>query len=62
VHKAFMPSKEEITKAKRIVKAYKDSIKKGLGVISVDGRMVDLPVVIRAERILKRANAGTKKA
>ncbi|MHA1211893.1 MAG: HpcH/HpaI aldolase/citrate lyase family protein, partial [Candidatus Heimdallarchaeota archaeon] len=38
VHKAFMPSKEEITKAKRIVKAYKDSIKKGLGVISVDGR------------------------
>ncbi len=60
VHRAFMPSKEEITKAKRIVKAYKDAIKKGSGAISVDGRMVDLPIVIRSERILKRAQGNKK--
>ncbi len=60
VHRAFMPVKEEITKAKRIVKAYKEAIKKGSGAISVDGRMVDLPVVRRSERILKRAQGNKK--
>ncbi|MHA1504277.1 MAG: HpcH/HpaI aldolase/citrate lyase family protein [Candidatus Heimdallarchaeota archaeon] len=60
VHRAFMPSKEEITKAKRIVKAYKDAIKKGSGAFTVDGRMVDLPIVIRSERILKRAQGNKK--
>ncbi len=58
VHRAFMPTEIEIAKAEKIVNAYKDSIKRGLGVISVDGRMIDLPVVIRSERILKRAKAG----
>ncbi|MCF2143925.1 MAG: HpcH/HpaI aldolase/citrate lyase family protein [Candidatus Heimdallarchaeota archaeon] len=60
VHRAFMPSEVEIEKAKRIVKAYRESLKKGLGAVSVDGRMIDLPVVMRAERILKRAKAGKK--
>ncbi|MHA1187831.1 MAG: HpcH/HpaI aldolase/citrate lyase family protein [Candidatus Heimdallarchaeota archaeon] len=60
VHRAFMPSKEEIIKAKRIVKAYKDAIKKGSGAFTVDGRMVDLPIVIRSERILKRAQGNKK--
>ncbi|MHA1631149.1 MAG: HpcH/HpaI aldolase/citrate lyase family protein [Candidatus Heimdallarchaeota archaeon] len=60
VHRAFMPSEEEIEKAKRIVKAYRESLKKGLGAVSVDGRMIDLPVVMRAERILKRAKAWKK--
>jgi citrate lyase subunit beta/citryl-CoA lyase len=58
VHKAFMPSPKEITKAEKIVKAYKDSLKKGRGAITVDGKMIDVPVVIRAEQILKRAEAG----
>ncbi|MHA1461855.1 MAG: HpcH/HpaI aldolase/citrate lyase family protein [Candidatus Heimdallarchaeota archaeon] len=61
VHRAFSPSQEEIDRAKRIVKAYKDAKKKGLGVISVDGRMIDLPVVKRSERILKRADASHQK-
>ncbi|MHA1124690.1 MAG: HpcH/HpaI aldolase/citrate lyase family protein [Candidatus Heimdallarchaeota archaeon] len=58
VHRAFMPTKEEIAKAKRIVKAYKEAIKKGSGAITVDGRMVDVPVVRRSERILKRAQGN----
>ncbi|MFW9924932.1 MAG: HpcH/HpaI aldolase/citrate lyase family protein [Candidatus Thorarchaeota archaeon] len=57
VHQAFTPSENEIEKAEKIVKAYQDAKKKGLGVISVDGRMVDLPVVRRSERILKYAKA-----
>jgi len=58
VHQAFKPSEEEVEKAKRILKAYRKSLKKGSGAISLDGRMIDLPVVTRAERILKRAKAA----
>jgi len=61
VHRAFTPSPEEFDRAKRIVKAYKDAKKKGLGVVSVDGRMVDLPVVRRSEKILKWAEASQLK-
>ncbi len=61
VHRAFSPSQEEIERALRIVKAYKDAKKKGLGVVSVDGRMVDLPVVRRSEKILKWAEASQHK-
>ncbi len=61
VHRAFTPTLEEIENAEKIVKAYKESTKKGLGAISVDGRMIDLPVVLRAERILKRAKTSNDK-
>ncbi|NHJ46394.1 MAG: CoA ester lyase [Asgard group archaeon] len=61
VHRAFQPSEDEIEKAERIIKAYKESIKKGLGAITVDGRMIDIPVVIQAEKILQRAKASEKK-
>ncbi|NHJ87009.1 MAG: CoA ester lyase [Asgard group archaeon] len=60
IHRAFMPTAEEIEKAEKIIKAYNESQKKGLGAITVDGRMVDVPVVIRSERILKRAKAYEK--
>jgi citrate lyase subunit beta/citryl-CoA lyase len=61
VHEAFTPSDVEIEKAERIVKAYKESIKVGTGAISLDGRMIDLPVVIQAEKVLLRAKANQKK-
>ncbi|MBD3190037.1 MAG: hypothetical protein GF308_05315 [Candidatus Heimdallarchaeota archaeon] len=58
VHRAFQPTDEEIEEAKRIVRAYQEAMEKGAGTISVDGRMVDLPVVRRSENILKRVEAS----
>ena len=58
VHKAFTPTEQELERAEKIVNAYKDAKKKGLRVVSVDGRMVDIPVVRRSERILKWAKAN----
>jgi len=49
IHKVFTPSTEEYIKAKKIVDAFEKS--KG-GVVAVDGRMVDLPVVKRAQKII----------
>ena len=58
IHQAFMPSEQEIMKAKRIVLQYQTSLSQGVGAISVDGRMIDVPVYNRALYLLRRAKAG----
>lgn len=53
----FSPSKEEVQAALKIMQACKDAniTEKG-GVILVDGKMVDGPIITKAENILKMAN------
>ncbi|HOU32129.1 MAG TPA: aldolase/citrate lyase family protein [Synergistaceae bacterium] len=55
VHDIFTPTEAEVEKAKRIVAAARDAAARGLGAVQVDGRMVDKPVVRRAEFTLSRA-------
>jgi len=55
VNALFAPSAEEIAWARRVVDAVAQS--KG-NAVSVDGRMVDRPVVLRAEAILRESAAG----
>ena len=52
---AFTPSREEIEQAKRIVEAYRTAASEGVGAISVDGAMVDEPMVRRANKVLRAA-------
>lgn len=56
IHEVFSPTDEEIRKAIRIVKEYKANKEKGIGVFAIDGKMIDAPVVTRAERILALAD------
>lgn len=58
VHEVFTPSKEEIIRAKRVKEAALEAEKNGLGVISLDGKMVDKPIVDRAEHLLNLARAA----
>ncbi|MEA1986537.1 MAG: aldolase/citrate lyase family protein [Candidatus Marinimicrobia bacterium] len=53
IHNAFAPSKDEIKKAKIIIDAFKDAKKRGLGVVSIGSKMIDPPVVKRAEQTIK---------
>lgn len=55
VHEAFAPSPEEIEKAKKIVLAFDEAEKKGLGVVSLGSKMIDPPVVKRALRTIDLA-------
>ncbi|MCB2197959.1 citrate lyase ACP [bacterium] len=48
VHEGFAPTPDEIGKAKRIVLAFEDAEKRGLGVVSLGSKMIDPPVVKRA--------------
>lgn len=55
VNEIFTPSEDEINYALRVMKAKEEAEEKGLGVFSLDGKMVDLPIIIRAEKILTNA-------
>ena len=55
VHQAYAPSQTEIDKALRIVAAYEEAEKRGLGVVSLGSKMIDPPVVHRAVKLVARA-------
>ncbi len=55
IHKAYMPDEKELRKARRVVEAAEEAAAKGIGVISVNGKMVDEPVVRRARRLMELA-------
>ena len=57
VNEIFSPSDEEVAAARRVVAAYDEAAAGGRGAVSVDGEMVDAPVVERARRLLSRAPA-----
>ncbi len=59
---AFTPGAEEVSLARRIVTAYAEAEAKGTGAITVDGKMIDAPVVRRAENMLMRLEAIEKRA
>ncbi|MEE9430922.1 MAG: aldolase/citrate lyase family protein, partial [Melioribacteraceae bacterium] len=55
VHKAFAPTEKEIENAKKIVLAFKEAKSKGLGVVTLGSKMIDAPVVKRAEATIELA-------
>ncbi|MBP5258121.1 MAG: citrate (pro-3S)-lyase subunit beta [Prevotella sp.] len=58
VNEVFAPKEKDIEKARTIIAAIKEAEKRGSGVIAVNGKMVDRPVVIRAERTINLAIAS----
>lgn len=55
IHDNFAPSEKEIEKAKRIYLAFLEAKEKGLGVVSLGTKMIDAPVVKRAETTIRLA-------
>ena len=55
INKVFTPTEKEIEYAKRVLLARDEAFKKGLGVFSLDGKMVDKPVIERAEKVIEKA-------
>lgn len=53
IHRAFSPTEEELSYARRVVAAAEEAEKTGSGAVALDGKMIDRPVLERAERTLK---------
>ncbi|HOI31018.1 MAG TPA: aldolase/citrate lyase family protein [Melioribacteraceae bacterium] len=55
VHEAFAPTEKEIERAKKIIIAFNEAEKKGLGVVALGSKMIDAPVVKRARHTIELA-------
>ncbi|WP_281738357.1 citrate (pro-3S)-lyase subunit beta [Enterococcus dispar] len=58
VNKVYAPTEKEIQNAKEVIWGIKEAEAKGSGVISVNGKMVDKPIVERAERVIALAKGA----
>ncbi len=55
VNRVFAPSAAQLEWARAVVAAYEEGIREGRGAVSLDGELVDLPVVGRARTLLAQA-------
>ena len=55
IHDIFAPSEEEIRYAKDVIEAMEEAQSQGKGVFSLNGKMVDAPIISRAQNVLKKA-------
>ncbi|MBS9338493.1 citrate (pro-3S)-lyase subunit beta [Fructobacillus sp. M2-14] len=58
VNKVYAPTQKEVLNAQNVMAAIEEAKRKGSGVIAMNGQMVDRPVVLRAERVMKLAKAN----
>jgi citrate lyase beta subunit len=58
VNRVFSPSERELERARRVVDVYERGAAEGRGAVSLDGEMVDLPVVQRARQVLAQERSA----
>jgi citrate lyase subunit beta / citryl-CoA lyase len=57
LNEEFRASGEEVDHFRRVVAAYDQALAEGVGAVTVDGKMIDVPVVERARLLLEREAA-----
>lgn len=58
IQRVFTPSADEVAAARRLVEAHAAAQAAGIGAIQIDGRMIDMPLIRAAERVLARDGQG----
>ena len=57
VNEEYTPSAEEVAYARKVIQMDREAQAAGRGSFQIDGKMIDIPVVVRAERLLRRYEA-----
>lgn len=57
VNEEYSPGEEEVAHARRVIDADREAKKAGRGAFQIEGMMIDIPVVARAQRLLARHEA-----
>jgi citrate lyase subunit beta/citryl-CoA lyase len=57
LNEEFAPPAAEVERAERMIAAYDEAYAQGLGAVQFEGAMIDVPVVERAQTVVKRAAA-----
>lgn len=55
IHEVFAPTSEEIEYAERVIESMIEAQREGKGVFSLDGKMIDAPIIARAKTIINKA-------
>nr|NLI50914.1 HpcH/HpaI aldolase/citrate lyase family protein [Propionibacterium sp.] len=55
LHNAFAPTQDEVERAQRVIAAAEEAEAEGHGVVSLDGKMIDAPIIAAARRTLRLA-------
>ena len=58
VQAAFTPSEEAVAYARRIIEAFETNQKEGKGAFALDGKMIDMPLLKNAQKVMARAKAA----
>lgn len=58
INKVYTPDEKNILKSLKIIKATEEAMKEGKGVFTVDGKMIDKPIIDRARHVLDLAKAS----
>jgi citrate lyase subunit beta/citryl-CoA lyase len=61
LNEAFTPSADEVAYARRLIDADRKAAAEGRGSFSVDGKMIDIPVIDRARKLIARHEAIEKR-
>lgn len=62
LHNAYAPTVAEVENAQKVVEAAEEGERKGLGVVSLNGKMIDAPIIARAQKIIELAKySGVRK-
>ena len=56
IHQVFTPTADEVAWATRVIAAYDQAVARGTGAINLDGKLIDVPMVARARRVLERSS------
>ncbi|HDR1190545.1 TPA: citrate (pro-3S)-lyase subunit beta [Pasteurella multocida] len=60
LHHLFSPTQKEVDHANKIIAAAQVAEQQGLGVVSLNGKMIDTPIIERAKLVLQRAQSGIR--
>ena len=60
LHEVFAPTEKDLQKAYAIMEAIEEAHRRGSGVIALNGKMIDKPVVERARYMIERAEAAKR--
>lgn len=60
VHEVFNPTEKEVREARKVVAAAEEAERKGQGAITVNGKMVDYPIVDRARKTIAYSESTSK--
>ncbi|HHE3600323.1 TPA: citrate (pro-3S)-lyase subunit beta [Pasteurella multocida] len=60
LHHLFSPTQKEVDHANKIIAAAQVAEQQGLGVVSLNGKMIDAPIIERAKLVLQRAQSGIR--